>query len=320
MAGPLVSIVIPAFNASAWIVECVQSASGQTWKNIEILVVDDGSTDDTVARAASIGDPRLRILRQDNAGASAARNHGLREARGEFVQFLDADDLISPDKIATQVASLAARPDAISSCAWYSFTGTPANAQQKSEPVWGERDPIRWLVRSLTGEGMMQPAGWLLPRSVADRAGPWNESLTLHDDAEFFARMLVNASENVFVEGPAVFYRSTPDSLSRRRGRPAAESALEVCVLREKTLLAARDDREVRSALATQYAQFAYEFSGSHRDLSARAVHRMKALLAEPANSVGGQVFRALAAITSFETALRIRSALSGSEKVVPSA
>lgn len=103
----LVSCVIPAFDAERWLTEAVQSVLDQTWSPIEVIVVDDGSTDDTPAIAAAFGG-RVRVLRQPNAGPAVALNHGIRESRGEFLAFLDADDLWPPGKLALQMARLAA--------------------------------------------------------------------------------------------------------------------------------------------------------------------------------------------------------------------
>lgn len=99
----LVSVVIPTYNRSLSVCDSIESALGQTYGNVEVIVVDDGSTDDTPAVLAGYGD-RIRHVRQDNAGPSAARNRGFRESRGEIIAFLDSDDTWLPDKIERQVA------------------------------------------------------------------------------------------------------------------------------------------------------------------------------------------------------------------------
>ena len=101
--GPLVSIVIPVFNAAAFVEEAVRSALAQTYRNIEVIVVDDGSQDDSLHVVESIYDERLRVFSQINQGACVARNRGIAEARGEYVKFLDSDDVLYPDAVAVQV-------------------------------------------------------------------------------------------------------------------------------------------------------------------------------------------------------------------------
>ena len=109
-AAALVSVVIPTWNSAATLPRAIDSVLAQTWPHCELIVVDDGGSDDTPALLAGYG-ARLRALRQANAGPAAARNHGLREARGDYVAFLDADDYWLPEKLECQVALLGARPE-----------------------------------------------------------------------------------------------------------------------------------------------------------------------------------------------------------------
>jgi glycosyltransferase involved in cell wall biosynthesis len=111
IAGPLVSVVIPAFNAAKYIRETLDSVLAQTYRPIEIVVVDDGSTDGTREQILAYGD-RVRYVWQPNSGGcSSPRNYGVRMASGEFIAFLDADDLIAPERIAAAVAVMKRRPD-----------------------------------------------------------------------------------------------------------------------------------------------------------------------------------------------------------------
>ena len=311
----LVSVIIPAHNASAWISESIASACDQTWPDVEIIVIDDGSTDETVEVVSEIPDDRVRLIRQDNLGAASARNAGTRESRGAFVQYLDADDILSRDKIELQLSALSNAPEgSIASCAWTHFDGKAVSGSDAFEPVWNESDPFEWLIRSYSGEGMMQPAGWLTPHSLISAAGRWNEALSLHDDGDFFLRVLLRARQNIFVAGPTVFYRTVDKSLSRKRTRPAIESAFEVCQSKDKHLLAARDEPRTRIAVASQYGQFAYEFSGSAPDLAVRAITRIDELGVTPIVLSGGRPFRLLARSLGLRSALRVRSVLKSAD------
>ena len=305
----LVSVVVPAFNAARWIGETLASVTAQTWTNLEIIVVDDGSVDKTADVVAAFADPRLRLVRHDHHGAAAARNRGILESRGELIQFLDADDVLSHDKIERQARALqSALSDSLASCAWARFSKTPDALRVEAEQVWAIADPVEWLVKSLAGGGMMQPGAWLTPRVLIDAAGPWNENLSLHDDGEFFCRVLLRAKRNIFVHEAIVYYRDVNESLSRRRGRAAIESALAVCRLRANHLLAVRDDRNSRRALATQYAQFAYEFASVAPDLTAEALAAIHELGEKPAGNIGGKLFRLSAALLGLDAAVRLRS------------
>src|SRR4030095_524507 len=102
---PLVSILIPAYNAERWIANTIQSALAQTWPRKEIIVVDDGSTDQTLQVARQFASKTISIVTQENKGASAARNRACELCQGDYIQWLDADDLLSPDKVAKQMAA-----------------------------------------------------------------------------------------------------------------------------------------------------------------------------------------------------------------------
>lgn len=306
---PVISVIIPAHNAAPWIRASIGSVLTQTWRDLELIVVDDGSTDGTVELIEQLPDSRMRLVRQGNRGAAAARNRGLREAQGEFIQFLDADDLLGPGKLQSQMAALQLAPtDAVASCAWGKFTGDSSQVSVCPEPAWVVRNPLDWLVCSLSGGGMMHIGAWLIPRLVIERAGPWDESLSLHDDGEFFTRVLLQASCNVFVAAALVYYREVAGSLSRSTGCRAMHSALAVCRSRHHRLLAAADTGPVRRALATQYAQFAYEFCQQAPDLSQQALAAMRALGVCPAACIGGAGFRGLVRCLGFERAWKIRN------------
>jgi glycosyltransferase involved in cell wall biosynthesis len=227
-AVPLVSILIPCYNAAPWLAVTLESALAQTWQATEIVLVDDGSTDSSLALARSFESRGVRVIAQANAGASAARNHALRQARGEFFQFLDADDLLSPEKIAAQMKALTGLPAGrVASCRWGRFQVDPATARFVDDAVYRDFSAVEFLV--LTGEtgAMMHPTAWLVPRAVAEKAGPWDESLSLNDDGEYFSRVALASSGLAYCSDGAArsYYRSgLPGSLSQQRGDRARRS------------------------------------------------------------------------------------------------
>ncbi len=106
MSAPLVSILIPAHNAEKWVTDTIRSAVAQTWKRKEIIVVDDGSTDQTLAVARQFESKSVRIVASKNQGAAATRNLALQLSQGDYIQYLDADDLLAPDKIERQLTAV----------------------------------------------------------------------------------------------------------------------------------------------------------------------------------------------------------------------
>jgi glycosyltransferase involved in cell wall biosynthesis len=213
---PLVSILIPAFNAQDWIADTLRSAIGQTWDQTEVIVVDDGSTDRTLEAARQFESDRVRIVTQINQGAAAARNKALSLSEGSYIQWLDADDLLAPDKIARQMEALHRCPSkrTLLSSAWGKFFYRPERARFVPTALWSDLSPTEWLVRKLELNLFMQPATWLVSREVTEAAGPWNTQLLGDDDGEYFCRILLASDGIRFVPEARVFYRATANSLS----------------------------------------------------------------------------------------------------------
>jgi glycosyltransferase involved in cell wall biosynthesis len=280
MNPPLISILIPCHNAAPWIAATLESALAQTWPNKEIIVVDDGSTDGSAAIAQTYAGRGVLLVTQENRGAAAARNHALRKAHGEFIQFLDADDLISSDKISTQAALLSARPPGtIASCAWGRFADDPATARFIDKEVFRDFAPIDFLVFAARTGAMMHPSAWLVPRAVAERAGPWDESLTLNDDGEYFCRVLLASAGVGFTASAHSYYRSgLPGSLSQRRDERSRRSLFHSLELIEQSLLAHEDSPRMRRAAANHYQRFLHEFFPFPRKLMRMAGARVTAL------------------------------------------
>ena len=175
---PLVSILIPAYNAAEWIADTLESAVAQTWAHKEIIVVDDGSKDETLAIARRWVSRGVTVVPQQNAGAAAARNMALSLSRGDFIQWLDADDLLAPDKIARQMeAQQHHGPRTLLSAAWGRFMYRPSRAEFIPTPLWADLPPVEWLIRKMAQNLHMQTATWLVSRELTEAAGPWNTRL-----------------------------------------------------------------------------------------------------------------------------------------------
>jgi glycosyltransferase involved in cell wall biosynthesis len=278
--NPRVSIIIPVHNAERWLAETLESALTQTWPATEIIVVNDGSRDGSLAIAQRFAAHGVQVADQPNRGASAARNHGLRLARGEFIQFLDADDLISPEKIGAQVELLRERPaGTVATCAWGRFQDDPDTARFVDEAVFRDFTPADFLVLAGNTGAMMHPSCWLLPRLVVDRAGPWDESLTLNDDGEYFARALLASSGMAYSATGRSYYRSgLPGSLSQQRGERARHSQFRSLELITQHLLAVEDTPRTRQAAANYFQRFIHDFFPSPAALMKEAAVRVAAL------------------------------------------
>jgi glycosyltransferase involved in cell wall biosynthesis len=316
MKNPKVSILIPVFNSDRYVVPTIQSALDQSWKNLEVIVVDDGSTDASVKLISGFDDTKVKLIRQHRLGAAAARNKAFRNSTGDFIQYLDADDLLSPNKIESQLHDLlGSEAGRIASCGWGQFVVAVPDAKFIPEQVWASLSPLDWLVESWEGGGMMQTACWLTPRYLIEATEGWNESLVSNpnDDGEFFCRVLLNCSGILFNEDGKVFYRSNVEgSLSKQLSTAAVKSLFETCDSYAEHILAVENTERVRHACAMNYQKFIYRFHPAHKELVCLARDRIRALKIRVIKPIGGGNFQKLARIVGFENALRFRALLRG--------
>jgi O-antigen/teichoic acid export membrane protein/glycosyltransferase involved in cell wall biosynthesis len=206
---PLVSILIPSFNAQEWIADTLRSAIAQTWERKEIIVVDDGSTDATLAIARGFESDIVRVVTQRNQGAAAARNKAISLSEGDYLQFLDADDLLAPDKIAIQmdaVKEVGGKRTLLSS-AFGVFQYRHRRAKFVPTELWHDCSPFEWLLCKMGQNTYMQTATWLVSRELAEAAGPWDIRLLSDDDGEYFCRILLASDGVRFVPEAKVYYR-----------------------------------------------------------------------------------------------------------------
>ena len=265
-----VSILIPAYNAQLSIAATLESMLAQTWPDKEIIVVDDGSKDETMAVARQFDSRGVRLITQQNQGASAARNRAFRESTGDFIQFIDADDLLSPAKIEAQVHVLQSSPRKIAVCEWIYFTdGTDPDKglAHHGWPAIDCDDPLSWLIELLGPEGpfgMVPHGAWLTPREVALEAGPWDEVVSPEDDGEYFARVVL-ASSGVRRSPGLFYYRKFPGggSFSTTRAEPLARGRLYSTDMKAKLVLSHTSDPRAKRALANCYMHQAF---GSYPD------------------------------------------------------
>jgi glycosyltransferase involved in cell wall biosynthesis len=304
----LVSVIIPCRNGAAWLGQAIESCLGQSWREVEIIVVDNGSSDASIEVARRYAGRPIAVLECALPGASAARNCGLARAKGDFVQFLDADDVIDCSKIARQMARLeTASSRSIASGAWARFRDDPSEARFAAEAVWCDLAPEKFLIASWLGGGMMPNFAWLAPRAVIDAAGPWDESLSVNDDGEFFCRVALGSSGVIFCPDARGYYRTGADAtLSRRRDRAALESAYRAIELSVDRLLArCQSSSDAAAACAAQYQRFIYDTFPAAPDLVARAEARVAALGGSNLGIGGGRAFRAISRCLGWKAARR---------------
>lgn len=261
MSEPLVSMIIPVYNAKKYIAETLRSALNQTWPNIEIILIDDGSTDQTIRIARQFEDERLTIFTQENLGAGKARNRGLREAKGEYIQFLDADDLLSPNKITDQIKLLLSNPGKIAVCSTVHFLDDQ-NPQQAMPSAYEDSflfdtdDPVGFLINLYGGDcdrgSMIQTNAWLTPISIIQKAGDWSEFYLPDEDGDFFCRVVLASKGIVYADSCFNYYRKYKHckNLSAVKTKASLEGKFESFLLKKQHLLNATENSTAKKALA----------------------------------------------------------------------
>jgi glycosyltransferase involved in cell wall biosynthesis len=199
---PTVTVVIPTYNLASLLPEAVASVRTQQWPNLEIIVVDDGSTDATESVLNSLAnDSDLRWFRQDNAGAAAARNRGIAEARGDWIAFLDADDVWLPGKLTAQFGELEKRPNAA-----FSYTDVTLRfaTGEESDLACGNADQP--LLMQLLGGNLFATPTVVVRRECLREVGLFDEQLRTGEDWDLWLRLAAHF-EHVRVARPLTVIR-----------------------------------------------------------------------------------------------------------------
>ena len=220
---PLVSIIIPAYNCSQYIKETIQSILSQEGAHdIEVIVINDGSTDDTGEIARGFGEP-VRVIDQTNAGVCAARNRGIKEARGEFMALVDHDDYWLPNKLANQLVAFECNPhvDVVFSdfIRWYpdekngSFEN-PSTFKLQAEPQGVDSEYTGWIYHQMLLDSWVLTSTALVRSKVVVAAGGFDESLPFSEDWDFWLR-LTRVSQFLKLREATTLYRQHSSQGSR---------------------------------------------------------------------------------------------------------
>jgi glycosyltransferase involved in cell wall biosynthesis len=282
MTGPLVSILIPAYNAQRWVGDTIESALAQTWRKTEIIVVDDGSSDQTLTIARQFASATVCVVAQTNQGAAAARNTAYSICQGDYIQWLDADDLLECDKIEQQLRTRHHRASSrtLLSGAWANFRYRTSKAVFSQSPLWRDLSPVEWLLLKLGCNLYMQTDNWLVSRELSIAAGPWDSRLSLDDDGEYFCRVMLASDGIHFVPQAKSYYRQAGFNCVSYIGESTAklESLFLSMQLHMRYLRSLEDSERSRLACTRYIRTWLHEFYPARLDL-AEELQRMTAEL-----------------------------------------
>lgn len=251
MLPALASILIPSHNSERWIGETLRSALGQTYSPVEVIVVDDGSSDRTREVVQKLADHRVKMVPQDAQGASAARNRALQHSNGEYIQWLDSDDVLDRNKVAEQIKALHAASSSrtMASARHSNFFYRIDRSWCRPDLLWASASPIEFLITSFEHNLWMGTPAWLMSRELAEAAGPWDTSLNMDDDGEYFCRAILASRGIAFVDSAHVYYRRRGNSLSHFGVSDAKmASQWRALELQIRHLLKAEDSARTRRA------------------------------------------------------------------------
>jgi glycosyltransferase involved in cell wall biosynthesis len=210
---PGVSVIMPAYDVAAYIGEAIQSVIAQTFADWELIIVDDGSPDESGAIAASYAacDTRIRVVRQENAGLSAARNHAIRLSHGELIAILDSDDVWDPSFLASQVSLLQQHPeiDIITGNAW-NLGGRRHGSPWRPHPDPRPQPSLGEILRDEQAVFIMS----VVRRRVFDAIGGFDETLRSNEDYHFWLRAALAGFRFMRNDRPLGYYRRRDSSLS----------------------------------------------------------------------------------------------------------
>ena len=275
--SPAVSVVIPTYNRAAYLLETLGSVFAQSFTDYEVIVVNDGSPDDTAQRLRPLAEAgRILYREQRNAGQSTARNRGFAEARGELIAFLDDDDLWPPDKLAWQVAALREHPD------WLLVSGLAGlmdadGTRREPEEATGAVQ-MQTIDAIFEGCGIISPGQVLIRRAALEAAGAFDPTLYGCEDTDLWMRVAARGPA-ALVRRPALYYRVHATNATRAAGRMFWDS---VRTIRKNLPLVPQDRRgdARRHALRNAYLCAGTRVVGAARGGGLRAAMAALKMLA----------------------------------------
>lgn len=308
----LISVIIPCYNAAAYLAGAIDSVLKQTHQQFELILVNDGSTDESEIIIQSFTDKRIRYFYQTNKGQCAASNFGLAKATGDYIKFFDADDVMNKTHLEAQLKKLNGRTDALASCAWGRFyDGNPSSAKFIPEPVWKDMKPLDWIKTSLSQKyDMMGGWLWLIPKPLIEKAGGWDEQLSLNNDFEFSMRLLMYAEEVLFAEDAKLYYRSGIESLSNHFSIYAHRSALLSTDLGCRYLLAKENSAFTQRLCADRYQEWLFRIYPSDKALVNELEQKIKSLGGSKRKIDGGRLFQFFSSFIGWKNTKHIKQRL----------
>ena len=296
----IVSVIMPVYNAQNYLTEAVESVLRQTFKSFELIIVNDGSIDASEAIINGFKDSRIIYLKQENQGQANASNKGIKIARGRYIKFFDADDVLNPLHLEKQYSALNGHVCYLASCQWAYFYDNKNKVNFQKEYTHKDyNNPINWFYDTHAyDKGMIGVPLWLIPIKILDKAGHWDERLSLNNDFDFSTRLLVASKGVKFAKGARLFYRKgVENSLTLKTNKRAFQSALLTTELAMKTILSAENSERLRKLFADRFQSWIYQIYPREKIIISKMKTHVRNLGGSQLKPQGGNLFRLLTTI-----------------------
>jgi glycosyltransferase involved in cell wall biosynthesis len=252
---PLISVVVPVYNGEKTIRETIESVLNQTFKDLELIIINDGSKDATLEIVSKIQDPRIQVFSYPNAGLSASRNRGISQATGEYISFIDADDLWTQDKLENQLKALQSNPQAALAYSWTNFIDEVGNFLRRGGYISVTSNTLATLLLVNFVENGSNP---LIRTHVFKEVGGFDELLRSAEDLDMWLRLAVRY-DFVAVPKPQVLYRMSANSMSSNKNIVTHEKSIVQVLERAFNQAPASVQHLKRVSFANWYKYFIFK-------------------------------------------------------------
>ena len=308
----LISIITPIYNAEKYLTATIDAVIKQSYSNWELIAVNDGSKDNSpkIINNFAQKDNRIKVYNIENSGQTIASNYGIKKSSGEYIKFLDADDIISENHIELQYKAIEKFPNCLASCEWGRFYNNDyKSARFVAEPVWKNMNSLDWIKTSLAQKSDMMPAWlWLIPRKILYKASFWNEKLNLNNDFDFSIRLLLAAEGVKFAKGAKFYYRSgLSNSLSQTFSLKAVESAFLTTELGCDNILKTENTKKTRLLCANRYQTWIYRIYPDFPNIIKKFENKVTELGGNSISIEGGRFLLLLTKFLGWKKAKKIQ-------------
>lgn len=310
----LVSVIIPMHNAEQFIAETLESVAQQTYPSIEVIVVNGGSTDGSVALVESFNLPNLTLYNRDNLGQASNSNFGISVAKGTLIKFLDADDILAEDCIEKMVNKWCEHPNRLVFGEWHYFVGRLKHVSWNHSEIYRDyQSALDWYVDCNNKAGSMMAAWmWLIPKSILERAGGWDERLTITNDLEFSTRLVLESNGIGFAKGAVHYYRKgSPNAMTSvitlNLPEATAKSVVTGLYKAYENVMKVEDSPRIRLIFANLFQKWVYIMYPKHIFYVKQMESTIKLLGGSSRLPQGGKLYNILVRILPWKVVTRLQ-------------